>query len=234
MPPTSTPDTTELWRSDDPVVWRAAFDSYESRLKSLNHKELVSLDKWFRVTLPAAVSARTPTPHMLAAEFVQLVTWKITRGKRRNTLLGYARAHTDATMTSATSEALSKLKIFDEFVQGGTSLDFGTSKATADTYLLDSLKPLVALHGTGAATAAAVLAAVSPQVPMMSDELLAVVTWSGVNPDTDKNFLSLVTAVQTKAKRVRMTPREVERAVYAEACKTKPRKADSVPGKRKR
>ena len=82
MPPTSTEHSRALWKSDDAGEWRAALDAYDERLAALNHPKLLTLDSWFRHELDAV---RSRTPLGLARELVELVDWKMTRGKVRTT-----------------------------------------------------------------------------------------------------------------------------------------------------
>ena len=138
--------------------------------------------------------------------------WKLARGKFRPNLVKFARAHTEATAGKATGEALKR------FADAN-----GDDKKNDKNWLAACLAPLVGLKGIGPATASAVLAAATPFIPMMSDELIAVALPNATSSQmySMPRLQALVEATRAKAKRVGMTPREVERAIFAEAAKTK-------------
>ena len=212
MPPAATADTTRLWKSDDPAEWRKALDAYPDRLAALNDPKLQELDAWFWGSLGDAVRARDPN-RLTAPELVRVVEWKLARGKFRPNLVKFARAHTEATAGKATSEALKRF---------GSSSN-GDDRNKNKNWLAACLAPLVDLKGIGPATASAVLAAATPFIPMMSDELIAVALPNATSSQmySMPRPQALVEATRLKAKRVGMTPREVERAIFAEAAKTK-------------
>ena len=212
MPPAATADTTRLWKSDDPAEWRKALDAYPDRLAALNDPKLQELDAWFWGSLGDAIRARDPN-RLTAPELVRVVEWKLARGKFRPNLVKFARAHTEATAGKATSEALKRF---------GSSSN-GDDRNENKNWLAPCLEPLCALKGIGPATASAVLAAATPFIPMMSDELIAVALPNATSSQmySMPRLQALVEATRLKAKRVGMTPREVERAIFAEAAKTK-------------
>jgi hypothetical protein len=211
MPPAATADTTRLWKSDDPAEWRKALDAYPDRLAALNDPKLQELDAWFWGSLGDAIRARDPN-RLTAPELVRVVEWKLARGKFRPNLVKFARAHTEATAGEATGEAL---KRFADAIDKNKKRD--------KNWLAACLAPLVALKGIGPATASAVLAAATPFIPMMSDELIAVALPNATSSQmySMQRLQALVDTTRAKAKRVGMTPREVERAIFAEAAKTK-------------
>ena len=211
MPPAATADTTRLWKSDDPAEWRKALDAYPDRLAALNDPKLQELDAWFWGSLGDAIRARDPN-RLTAPELVRVVEWKLARGKFRPNLVKFARAHTEATAGEATGEAL---KRFADAIDKNKKRD--------KNWLAACLAPLVDLKGIGPATASAVLAAATPFIPMMSDELIAVALPNATSSQmySMPRLQALVEATRAKAKRVGMTPREVERAIFAEAAKTK-------------
>jgi hypothetical protein len=212
MPPAATADTTRLWKSDDPAEWRKALDAYPDRLAALNDPKLQELDAWFWGSLGDAIRARDPN-RLTAPELVRVVEWKLARGKFRPNLVKFARAHTEATAGEATGEALKRFG-------SSSTVMIGTKDKN---WLAACLAPLVDLKGIGPATASAVLAAATPFIPMMSDELIAVALPNATSSQmySMQRLQALVEATRFKAKRVGMTPREVERAIFAEAAKTK-------------
>lgn len=44
-------------------------------------EKLVELDEWFQSTLPSALHARDPKPFVTQKELVQLMEWKLKKGK---------------------------------------------------------------------------------------------------------------------------------------------------------
>lgn len=215
MPPTATVDTTRLWKSDDPAEWRKALDAYPARLAALNDPKLLELDAWFWGSLGDTIHARNP--HRLTAEeLVRVVEWKLTRGKFRPNLVKFARAHTESIVGKATGEALGRFA--------------KASGARDENWLAACLAPLVDLKGIGPATASAVLAAATASIPMMSDELIAVALPEATSSQmySMPRLQTLVEATREKAKRVGMSPREVERAIFAEAARSKKPKANAA------
>ena len=223
MPPTSTEHSRALWKSDDAGEWRAALDAYDERLAALNHPKLLTLDSWFRHELPSAVRSRDP-PRLLARELVELVDWKMTRGKVRPNLLNYAKAHAAKTVEDASAAALRALD------------DVLANKKPAASALESALAPLIALKGIGPATASAVLAAATEHLPMMSDELIAVALPATSSSDTYSaaRLVALAKAARAKGLKTGLTPREVERAVYSAAAITKKPKKDAAAAVKKR
>jgi hypothetical protein len=212
MPPAATADTTRLWKSDDPAEWRKALDAYPDRLAALNDPKLQELDAWFWGSLGDAIRARDPN-RLTAPELVRVVEWKLARGKFRPNLVKFARAHTEATAGKATSEALKRF---------GSSSN-GDDRNKNKNWLEACLAPLCDLKGIGPATASAVLAAATPLIPMMSDELIAVALPNATASQmySMQRLQALVDKTRAKANKVGMTPREVERAIFAEAARTK-------------
>lgn len=82
-------------------------------------------------------------PHLLAADLVLLVEWKLTRGKMRPNLLSYARSHSDDTVLEVTT-------------RGFAAWRQGSIKSAIDV--------LCQLKGVGPATASAILSLLDDQV----------------------------------------------------------------------
>lgn len=164
----------DLANNQDPSLWYTQHTQYEHalRLKRKGETELQELDRfrgvgdhmttsripvrWLFHTLPSTTIAARDPPHCTAAELVDLVRWKLMRGKNRPALLGYAKAHADATVIAATTNALAAL---------------GPSPASKAS-ITAAVQHLTTLRGVGVATASALLAAVDPTLPFMSDEAI--------------------------------------------------------------
>ncbi|XRB15102.1 hypothetical protein RI054_09g49420 [Pseudoscourfieldia marina] len=140
-----------------------------------------------------AENARQRTPPALntTAELVQVVAWKLTRGKTRPNLLKWAGEHKDATVKNASSEAAKVLR------------------ETKD--VAKAIKPLCELKGIGPATAAYVLAILDESVPVMSDEALEM---TGTREYTEKRLKALVNEIQAIAKRTQSCVADVEKALF--------------------
>ena len=211
MPPISTPDSCALWKSEDPATWRAELAAYDDRIAALNDPKLRDLDAWYHRDLARAVRTRSP-PHLLKDEYVKLVEWKITRGKWRP-LLSRAKEHAEGTIRAATEAAIK-------------ALDAG--KANLDEQALGAaLAPLLELKFCGPATAAAVLSCIGgDEMPIMSDELIAVALPDAPSSKTysTARLVELVESARRKGNAIGLRAAEVERAIFAAAAKTKPPK----------
>ena len=207
-----------LWASDSPDDWRAALDAYAQRRDALNHEKLTRLDEWFFHRLTVDVRARTP-PCMTAKELVDMVDWKMTRGKVRPNLLNFAKAHSEATVKDATRDAIARLR---------------SASRTED--IPRALEPAVKLKGIGPATASAVLACADDSVPFMCDDLILVALGKMDSKFryNESNFIELCEAARRKGRKVGMTASEVERAIFSAACLDKKPKTTSAAGGSKR
>ena len=207
-----------LWASDSPDDWRAALDAYAQRRDALNHEKLTRLDPWFFDRLTVDVRAREP-PCMTAEELVNMVDWKMSRGKVRPNLLNYAKAHSEATVKDATRDAIARLR---------------SASRTED--IPKALEPVVKLKGVGPATASAVLACADDSVPFMCDDLIAVAL--GNLPSSvrysESSFVELCDVARRKGRKVGLTASEVERAIFSAACLDKKPKAGTAGGAKKR
>ncbi|GAQ88455.1 Hypothetical protein KFL_004300060 [Klebsormidium nitens] len=192
-----------LYESSDSALWEAALDEYPARLQGLGKERLVDLDDFYRVELVKTLKERGNAGYVTKDELVKIVDWKLTRGKWRPRLLGYAKdaAETDIIETSKRAFA-----------------------ALPDVQ--SAIKILSELKGIGPATASAVLAAHSPNLaPFMSDEALAAAL-KGTKDYTPKKYAELAEALTAKAKDLGCkstgepwTPSDVERAIWSDDAK---------------
>ena len=74
---------TVEFASTDGEAWRAALDAYDSRLASLDKPDLLEADSFYRHDLPLLLRRRDPDPYLAKPELVQLLQWKLSRGKWR-------------------------------------------------------------------------------------------------------------------------------------------------------
>lgn len=135
-------------------VSKQEYDGYAGAIESASRKKgkgnLVNLERWYRSDLKSAILTRNPK-FITGEELVQLVDWKLTRGKWRPRLLDFARGQ-DCDVVQEISRAAFKLAD-DGSIEG-------------------AIKKLSEMKGIGVATATAVLAAGNSSVPFMSDELM--------------------------------------------------------------
>ncbi|CAK0784462.1 hypothetical protein CVIRNUC_007666 [Coccomyxa viridis] len=207
---------SSVWASDDVSVWQDHLAQVGKRLQALGNVKLEELERWFFDELPVAIAARSPK-HLTSEELVRIVDWKLTRGKWRPKLLDYAKSHSETTVRAATSAAF----------------DIISSTQSAQADLKAAMGSLTELKGIGPATASAILTAMSPHVPFMSDEAMAAAL-KGKKEYTLPYFLKYAAAVEEKASSLStegcmFTPKDVERALWSEAAQQlKPRKVSGT------
>ncbi|XP_044980202.1 uncharacterized protein LOC123447649 [Hordeum vulgare subsp. vulgare] len=201
--------------SGDGEAWRAALGAYDRRLAALDKPDLLDADSFYRHDLPLLLHRRDPDPYLAKPELVQLMQWKLSRGKWRPRLMDFVKSLDDKVVESASRKAFAALP--------------DLSKAITE---------LTVLKGVGPATASAVLAAYAPDVaPFMSDEAM-VAALGNVKEYTLKQYLAFAEKLQDKAEELSVggesfTPSDVERALWSSAIASKPPKAPAG-GKRKR
>ncbi|KAK9811619.1 hypothetical protein WJX72_007087 [[Myrmecia] bisecta] len=200
----------DLWRCDSPANWAEHFDAVSQRTQALNNEKLTDLERWFFEELPVAFVGRSP-PYMTAAELVQLMDWKLTRGKWRPRLLDFVKAHSADIVQQTTQEAFDHLSRAD------------MKAAASQAQVKQAIETLNKLKGIGPATASAVLTAYDATVPFMSDEAMAAAL-SGSKEYTLKQYLLLVEALQQKAQKLSVTDegrgwtaKTVERCLWSAA-----------------
>ncbi|XP_072337853.1 uncharacterized protein [Scyliorhinus torazame] len=195
----------ELYNCKDPAVWRSVFTLYsdvveEKTTTSKGRKagKLAALDKWYQEELPRAVSGRTEK-YLTHAELVQLMEWKLTRGKFRPTLQQMVRSNSSDAVEACTRRAFKLLP--------------DISAAIAE---------ISKLKAVGPATASAVLVAGAPQlIAFMADE--AVESIPGLVPIkyTLKHYILYLDKVRECAKRLNKndlvkdwTPHRIEQCLW--------------------
>ncbi|KAG1652525.1 hypothetical protein FOA52_009224 [Chlamydomonas sp. UWO 241] len=173
-----------LYRSpDDALLWSRALGGYV-RATNAGKPALKALERWYVTELPQAIAARAPA-HIVKAELVKLVEWKLTRGKWRPGLLNYAKEQVEADVVGCSTAAF-------KLLQGVGPGDAAPIKA--------ALAELTELKGVGPATASALLAAVCPHAPFMGDEALEAAT--GKREYKPASYMALTDALQGVATRL--------------------------------
>lgn len=180
--------------------------------------------RWYQESLPDSLAK---DGKLSKADLVKLVEWKLTRGKWRPRLLAFAQAANEGAVKDAFLRSFSKLRS----VKNGRC---------SSALLKEALAPLIELKGVGPATATAIVSAVEPSVPFMSDEALMAAL--GHKEYTVKEAVALTEALQGKAAELsaagerQWTARMVEKCLFADAAasRSKPKSEGAAKKKRKR
>ncbi|XP_059835226.1 uncharacterized protein zgc:112496 isoform X1 [Hypanus sabinus] len=143
-----------LYDCKDPAVWRSVLAIYKDVIKAkataskgVKAGKLTALDKWYQEELPEIVCSRTEK-FLTHAELVQLMEWKLTRGKFRPMLQKMVASNSVSSVESCTRKAFKLLP--------------DVSAAVME---------LTKLKAVGPATASAVLVTGAPQeAAFMADE----------------------------------------------------------------
>lgn len=174
-------DPSTLWASETLGDWKSGASSYYTRIGEHKVLELeryglspsmtllyihvlyISYFRWFRDSLPDLLV--TQQGCLTKEQFIRLVEWKLSRGKFRPSLRGYAAKQDPKALAAASKEAY---RILQE--DNGCA----TRGVVAEETVLQALAVLTELRGVGPATASAILAAMDDSIPFMSDESLVV------------------------------------------------------------
>ncbi|KAL4458986.1 hypothetical protein ABPG75_013851 [Micractinium tetrahymenae] len=205
-----------LWSSDDPQRWEAQLAGYAGAVAGLGRvskegAKLVDLDRWFHDDLPAELAALADSGRpakLTSAQLVKLVDWKLTRGKWRPRLLGFAKDLPAAQVEAASQAAFDLLAPH-------------RGKEAPAQAIKQALDALCVLKGVGPATASAVLEAFDPSIPFLSDEAQQAALCT--KDYTVKAVQQLAVALRGKAKQLRAagerqwTAKEVEQCLFASA-----------------
>ncbi|XP_059835229.1 uncharacterized protein zgc:112496 isoform X3 [Hypanus sabinus] len=104
-----------LYDCKDPAVWRSVLAIYKDVIKAkataskgVKAGKLTALDKWYQEELPEIVCSRTEK-FLTHAELVQLMEWKLTRGKFRPMLQKMVASNSVSSVESCTRKAFKLL-----------------------------------------------------------------------------------------------------------------------------
>merc|ERR1712012_1290015 len=194
-------------------------EALQAKADSKNSKSevLLKLDKWYQNELPKKIKSRGKEGHMTHEELVQLIKWKLARGKFRPRLKDLIQMNTPRVVMQETKKAfraIDKRKDIESAVSA-----------------LSNLK------GVGPAMASAVLAAMAPELaPFMADELLLSMPEVEGLDYTMKEYMKLVEKTKECVDRLNAqggewTPHKVEMAIwtYYVLRENKPELLDDLP-----
>lgn len=118
-----------------------------TRTKKGGPEELVRLDTWYQEQLPKIIHSRKE-PHITHEELIQIIKWKLIRGKFRPRLIDLVRINTETSVFQMSKKAFRRIP-----------------------KISSAINALTSLKGIGPASASAILAAAYPEhVPYMADE----------------------------------------------------------------
>merc|ERR1712227_22452 len=177
-------------------------EALQAKADSKNSKSevLLKLDKWYQNELPKKIKSRGKEGHLTHEELVQLIKWKLARGKFRPRLKDLIQMNTPRVVMQETKKAfraIDKRKDIEAAVSA-----------------LSNLK------GVGPAMASAVLAAMAPDLaPFMADELLLSMPEVEGIDYTMKEYMKLVEKTKECVDRLNAqggdwNPHKVEMAVW--------------------
>lgn len=196
--------TDGLYNCKDPAVWRSVLAVYKDVVEAKASKggkagKLAALDKWYQEELQEIVCSRTEK-FLTHAELVQLMEWKLTRGKFRPMLQKMVTGNSEDSVESCTRKAFKLLPDVSAAIQ-----------------------ELTKLKAVGPATASAVLVTGAPQdAAFMADE--AVESIPGLVPIkyTLKHYILYLDKVRECAEQLSTsdlvndwTPHKVEQCLWA-------------------
>merc|ERR1712142_1157429 len=197
-------------------------DALQAKADSKNSKSevLLKLDKWYQNELPKKIKSRGKEAHLTHEEIVQLIKWKLARGKFRPRLKDLIQMNTPRVVMQETKKAfraIDKKKDLEAAVSAPSNL-----------------------KGVGPAMASAVLAAGAPEIaPFMADELLMSMPEVEGIDYTMKEYMKLVEKTNECVDRLNAqggswNTHKVEMAVwtYYIARDLKPELLDDMPDSR--
>ncbi|XP_054712255.1 uncharacterized protein LOC129221904 [Uloborus diversus] len=207
-----------------PEQWSYVLSQYKEVLKERAAKrtkkggpeELIRLDTWYQEQLPKIIQSRKP-PHIVHEELIQIVKWKLMRGKFRPRLTDLVRINTETAVLQISKKAFRK----------------------PPKELSQAITALTNLKGVGPATASAILAAAFPDdVPYMADESMLSTPGIEATDYTLAEYLNYAEHIKACSDRLKKldpksdwTPHKVELTLWTHylAKELKPSVLDGLP-----
>uniref|UniRef100_T1JN19 Uncharacterized protein n=1 Tax=Strigamia maritima TaxID=126957 RepID=T1JN19_STRMM len=178
-------DSRTFFTCGTPQEWKYILTVYKDAVrlkaqqKNKKPEELLKLDSWYQDELPKLIQSRKER-HITHDELVQVMKWKLARGKWRPRLTDLVRMNTQLTVTEASRKAFKRLP-----------------------NLARAVPALCTLKGVGPGTASAILAAASPEcAPFMADECVLCMPNVDSVDYTVQEYLSFARQIQTVAGRL--------------------------------
>ncbi|KAK2714796.1 uncharacterized protein LOC136040086 isoform X3 [Artemia franciscana] len=204
-------DTSAFFLRGTASQYEHVFNLYQEALKlkaqekNKKPEELIKLDNWYQNDLPKLIKTRGKDMHLSHEELVQMMKWKLARGKFYPHLSNLIKINTPKAVITETKKALKKLPNLE-----------------AATVALNNLK------GVGTTMASAVLAAGAPELaPFMADECLMAIPEIESIDYTTNEYLKFVDHMKAVAERLngevtdeeekakKWNPHKVEMAIWA-------------------
>ncbi|XP_065580233.1 uncharacterized protein LOC136040086 isoform X2 [Artemia franciscana] len=207
-------DTSAFFLRGTASQYEHVFNLYQEALKlkaqekNKKPEELIKLDNWYQNDLPKLIKTRGKDMHLSHEELVQMMKWKLARGKFRPRLLQLVQMNTPRLVKLTTQQALKRIINKKE--------------------LTPALQSLCTLKGIGPGFASAVLAAGAPELaPFMADECLMAIPEIESIDYTTNEYLKFVDHMKAVAERLngevtdeeekakKWNPHKVEMAIWA-------------------
>ncbi|RWS31609.1 uncharacterized protein B4U80_04609 [Leptotrombidium deliense] len=161
-------------------------------------QELIKIDTWYQEQLPKIINSRKER-HISHEELVQIMKWKLMRGKYRPRLIDLVKINTELAVLQASKKAFKKLP-----------------------NLSGAIVALTNLKGIGPASASAVLAAAAPEhAPFMADECMLATPGVEATDYTLAEYLNYSEQIQNCCERLKAedpdakwTPHKLELALW--------------------
>jgi len=193
----------------------------KSQTKNKKPDELKKLDQWYHNELPKKIQSRAKEGgHLVHEELIQVIKWKLARGKWRPRLKELITMNTPRLVQLETKKAIRQLIKKED--------------------LSSAIQAMCNLKGVGPAMASAVLSCAQPnKIPFMSDEcMMALPDQEGSIDYTNKEYLRLVHHVQSASQRLagngssEWTPHKIEQVMFAHhvIAANKPELLQGMPG----
>lgn len=193
--------TKNLWNSNDGKLWKKILNNYCKLRDENKKKQFIELDKWYLLTLRKNILDRYPLPYITKDEHINLLKWKLSRGKWRPSLLKYAELLNDTDIRKLSTEVLLLVKNFDN------NTDFKTIKKAFDIY--------IKLKGVGIAFTSALFSIVSPYIPFMSDELLEITLGKDIKFKYNwVEYSNCLELCRKKSEKIQISPANIERCLF--------------------